>query len=162
MSSNPSDGQTGDYGTYSFQQVAQAINGGFNNNNGFVPVDPNPIYTVAEDFGEAGATLQYVGLRLISELEGLLGTDDEPGWTGDAANEFAAIMDAILVWLDDCVGRMGMQYNVLMNSSGVNLRQAQAALNKIAADAQESWISANLGKSKMVAYTSDPAGSGAS
>lgn len=136
-------GPVGDYSLYSFEQVINAIFGGFDNDPAYVPVDPNTIYNAVNDIGIAGNALINAGQSLKGELRTLLGTTDKPLWTGDAANEFAAIMFAVLTWLDDCATKIGHEYTTLVGGAGDNLVQAQLGLAKICDDAVNAWNAAN-------------------
>ncbi len=135
-------GAVGMYDSYSYEQVVGALQGGFSNDPSAEVVDPNTLLRAGEDFGAAATALIAAGKSLQSSLATLLGTHDDPLWTGDAANEFAAVMDGILGWLADTVTRIGREYNVLMACSGKQLSDAQLAINKMAYDAVNAWTAA--------------------
>ncbi|WP_035839340.1 WXG100 family type VII secretion target [Kitasatospora azatica] len=135
-------GAVGMYDSYSYEQVIGAIQGGFSNDPDYSPVDPNTIIRAGQEFGVAADALVYAGKTLSAQLTTLLGTKDHPLWTGDAADEFAAIGYGILTWLADTVKRIGHEYNVLMGCSGTQLYQAQLALNKLGYDAIQAYDTA--------------------
>jgi hypothetical protein len=145
-------GAVGMYDSYSYEQVVGALSGGFANDPSAEVVDPNTLLQAGENFGTAATALITAGKTFQSLLTQLLGTHDDPLWTGDAANEFAAIMDGILGWLADTVTRIGHEYNVLMAASGKQLSDAQLALNKMAYDAVNTWQAAQ----DAAAANSDP------
>jgi len=135
-------GAVGMYDSYSYEQVVGAIMGGFSNDPDAEVVDPNTLIQAGENFGTAATALVTAGQTFQRLLTDLLGSTTDPLWTGDAADEFAAIMDGILSWLADTVTRIGHEYNVLMGCSGKQLSDSQLALNKFADDAVNVWNAA--------------------
>jgi hypothetical protein len=135
-------GAVGMYDSYSYEQVVGAITGGFANDPDAQVIDPNTLILAGQDFGTAADALVTAGRTLAAQLKVLLGDKDDPKWTGDAADEFAAITYGILTWLADTVSRIGHEYNVLMGCSGIQLSDAQLALNKLAYDAVQAYDAA--------------------
>ncbi|QMU77939.1 hypothetical protein GXW83_21820 [Streptacidiphilus sp. PB12-B1b] len=134
------------YGSYSYEQVVQAIWGGFSNDPDAQVVDPQTIYNAAQDFAEAATALSNAGKTIVSQMSQLMGTTGEPLWTGDAADEFAAIVYGILTWLVSTVKLIGQEYNALMGASGQQLYQAQLALGALTNNAVNSYTSAHAPK----------------
>lgn len=135
-------GAVGQYNVYSFEQCLDGLTGGFDNDPNMVNIDWGLVQAAAADIQEAGNAMRATTTSFRDALVTLLGPDDQPNWDGDAANEFAALMFAVLTWLSNTTYQVGVRYYAIVQNAAQQANNHMVSMWDICVRAEQAYEAA--------------------